>query len=47
MTTKPAKKQPKKSQHNLFKETAKEAGCDEKFDLKKTITNLTKSKKPK
>ena len=42
-----AKKQPKKSQHDLFKEAAKEAGCDEKFDLKKTITNLTKSKKPK
>lgn len=29
-----AKKQPKKSQHDLFKETAKDHGCDEKFDLK-------------
>ncbi len=47
MTNKPKKKQLKKSQHDLFKETAKEAGCDEKFDLKKTITDLTKSKKPK
>lgn len=47
MTTKPAKKQPKKSQHDLFKETAKDHGCNEKFDLKKTITRLTKIKKPK
>jgi hypothetical protein len=47
MTNKPTKKQPKKSQHDLFKAAAKEAGCDEKFDLKKTITDLTKSKKPK
>jgi hypothetical protein len=28
-----------------FKEAAKDRGCNEKFDLKKTITNLTKSKK--
>lgn len=42
---KPKKKQPKKSQHDLFKAASKEAGCDEKFDLKKTITQLTKTKK--
>ena len=29
MTNKPIKKQPKKSQHDLFKETAKDHGCDE------------------
>ena len=37
MQTKPTKKQPKKSQHDLFKETAKEVGCNEKFDLKKVL----------
>ena len=35
-----ARKQPKKSQHDLFKETAKDHGCDEKFDLKKRFFNL-------
>ncbi len=45
MTNKPKKKQPKKSQHDLFKETAKDHSCDEKFDLKKAIINLTKPKK--
>jgi hypothetical protein len=38
-------KQPKKSQHDLFKAAAKEAGCDEKFDMKKTIGNLVKNNK--
>ena len=39
-----ARKQPKKSQHDLFKETAKDHGCDEKFDLKKALKKLIKSK---
>lgn len=47
MATKPKKKQPKKSQHDLFKETAKDNGCDEKFDLKKALKNLINPKKPK
>ena len=45
MKAKPTKKQPKKSQHDLFKEAAKSAGYDEKFDLKKTIGNLVKNNK--
>ena len=45
MTNKTKKKQPKKSQHDLFKETAKDHGCDEKFDLKTTINKLAKSSK--
>lgn len=40
-----AKKQPKKSQHELFKETAKGSGCDEKFDLKEIIKKLPKINK--
>jgi len=47
MTNKPTKKQPKKSQHDLFKETAKEHGCDEKFDLKKALKKLINPKKSK
>jgi len=45
MINKLKKKKPKKSQHDLFKETAKDHGCNEKFDLKETIKNLTKPKK--
>ena len=37
------KSKPKKSQHDLFKETTKDHSCDEKFDLKKTINELAKS----
>ena len=44
MPNKTKKKQPKKSQHDLFKETAKDHGCDEKFDLKKALKKLIKSK---
>ena len=44
MANKPKKKQPKKSQHDLFKETAKAAGCDDKFDLKKTLKKLINPK---
>ena len=40
-------KQPKKSQHDLFKETAKEHDCDEKFDLKKTLKKISKPEKTK
>ncbi len=47
MTNKPNKKQPKKSQHDLFKEAAKAAECNEKFDLKKALKNLVKPKKSK
>lgn len=47
MTTKPTKKQPKKSQHDLFKEAAKAAECNEKFDLKKAVKNLIKPSKTK
>jgi hypothetical protein len=47
MTNKTKKKQPKKSQHDLFKETAKDHGCDEKFDLKKALKNLINPKKLK
>jgi hypothetical protein len=35
-------KQPKKSQHDLFKETTKEHGCNENFDLKKAIKKISK-----
>lgn len=45
MKNKPITKQPKKSQHDLFKEAAKEVGCDEKFDLKKALKKLVKPKK--
>lgn len=34
MANKPTKKQPQKSQHDLFKEAVKAAECNEKFDLK-------------
>lgn len=44
---KPKKKQSKKSQHDLFKEAAKTVECNEKFDLKKAIKKLVKSKKLK
>lgn len=44
MANKPTKKQPKKSQHDLFKAAAKEAGCDEKFDLKKALKKLVSPK---
>lgn len=44
---KPKKKQPKKPQSELFKEAAKAAECNEKFDLKKAIKNLVKPKKSK
>jgi hypothetical protein len=40
-------KQPKKSQHDLFKEAAKAAECNEKFDLKKVIKKISKPKKAK
>ena len=43
----PERKQPKKSQHDLFKETAKDHGCDEKFDLKKALKKLIKPKESK
>ena len=42
-----AKKQPKKSQHDLFKETAKDHNCDEKTDLKKIIKKISKTDKSK
>ena len=45
MLNKTKKKQPKKSQHDLFKETAKDHGCDEKFDLKKALKKLINPKK--
>lgn len=45
MTNEPKKKQPKKSQHDLFKETAKDHGCNEKFDLQKAIKKLIKPSK--
>jgi hypothetical protein len=38
-------KQPKKSQHDLFKEAAKAAECSEKFDLKEIIKKLPKTNK--
>ena len=38
------KKQPKKSQHDLFKETAKEHGCNENFDMKKALKKLVSPK---
>lgn len=44
MATKPTKKQPKKSQHDLFKETAKDHGCDENFDMKKALKKLVSPK---
>lgn len=44
MSKKVPLKQPKKSQHDLFKATAKEAGCDEKFDLKKVLKKLVSLK---
>jgi hypothetical protein len=47
MTNKINKKQPKKSQHDLFKEAAKATECNEKFDLKKAVKNLTKPSKTK
>lgn len=47
MIKKPQKKQPKKSQHDLFKEAAKAAECNENFDLKKTVKNLVKPSKAK
>lgn len=45
MTNKSKKKQPKKFQHDLFKEVAKDHGCDNKFDLKKALKKLIKPKK--
>ena len=47
MADKPQKKQPKKSQHDLFKETAKDRGGDEQFDLKKALKKLIKPKESK
>ncbi len=47
MTNKTKKKQPKKSQYDLFKEASKIHGCDEKFDLKKVIKKISKPKKAK
>lgn len=47
MKNKPKKKQPKKSQQDLFKEAARSSGCDEKFDLKKIVTELAKPRKTK
>ncbi len=47
MLNKIKKKQPKKSQHDLFKEAAKAAECNEKFDLKKAVKNLIKPSKAK
>ena len=44
---KSTKKQPKKSQHDLFKVAAKKAGCDEKFDLKKALKKLISPKEKK
>lgn len=45
MLNKNKKKQPKKSQHDLFKETAKEHGCDESQEFfEKKLVRITGKK---
>ena len=41
------KKNSKQSQHELFKQTAKDQNCDEKLDLKKVIKKISKPQKTK
>lgn len=38
---------PKPSQHDLFKQTAKDHNCNEKTDLKKIIKKISKNDKSK
>jgi hypothetical protein len=47
MATKSNKKQPEKSQHDIFKQAAKDNNCDEKTDLKKIIKKISKTDKLK
>jgi len=38
-------KEPKKSQEELFRETAKSQDCDEKINLKEVLKKIAKPKK--